>query len=36
MKGGTATDAVIAAIVVMEDSPEFNAGRGAVFTSHSI
>ena len=33
MKGGTATDAVIAAIVVMEDSPEFNAGRGAVFTS---
>lgn len=30
--GGRAVDAVQAAIVVMEDSPLFNAGRGAVFT----
>jgi len=30
--GGSAVDAVIAAITVMEDAPEFNAGRGAVFT----
>ncbi len=29
---GTAVDAVEAAIVLMEDSPLFNAGRGAVFT----
>ncbi|HXH01240.1 MAG TPA: isoaspartyl peptidase/L-asparaginase, partial [Xanthomonadaceae bacterium] len=29
--GGTALDAVEAAIVVLEDSPRFNAGRGAVF-----
>lgn len=32
-KGSTAGDAVAASIVVMEDSPLFNAGRGAVFTS---
>lgn len=31
--GGTSLDAVVAAIVVMEDSPLFNAGKGAVFTS---
>ncbi|MBC7862666.1 MAG: isoaspartyl peptidase/L-asparaginase [Bacteroidia bacterium] len=31
-KGGTAKDAVEAAIRVMEDSPLFNAGKGAVFT----
>ncbi|MBS0214124.1 MAG: isoaspartyl peptidase/L-asparaginase [Proteobacteria bacterium] len=30
--GGTSVDAVTAAIVVMEDAPQFNAGRGAVFT----
>ena len=30
--GGTAMDAVQAAIIPMEDSPLFNAGRGAVFT----
>ncbi|NVE95831.1 isoaspartyl peptidase/L-asparaginase family protein [Altererythrobacter lutimaris] len=30
--GGTATDAVQAAILPMEDSPLFNAGRGAVYT----
>ena len=29
--GGTGVDAVVAAIVVMEDSPLFNAGRGAVY-----
>lgn len=32
-KGGSSVDAVIAAIKMMEDSPEFNAGKGAVFTS---
>jgi beta-aspartyl-peptidase (threonine type) len=31
--GGPALDAVEAAVCVMEDSPLFNAGRGAVFTS---
>jgi len=30
--GGTSLDAVVAAVVVLEDSPLFNAGRGAVFT----
>jgi len=30
--GGTAVDAVIASVKVMEDSPFFNAGKGAVFT----
>ena len=30
---GTALDAVEAAIVVLEDDPQFNAGRGAVFTA---
>src|SRR5690242_5953486 len=29
--GGAALDAVVAAIVVLEDSPNFNAGKGAVF-----
>jgi beta-aspartyl-peptidase (threonine type) len=32
-EGGTSTDAVEAAIVTMEDSPLFNAGKGAVFTT---
>ncbi|MEE8306716.1 MAG: isoaspartyl peptidase/L-asparaginase, partial [Gammaproteobacteria bacterium] len=31
--GAAAMDAVEAAIVVLEDSPLFNAGRGAVFNS---
>jgi len=31
--GGAALDAVQAAIVLMEDDPLFNAGRGAVFTA---
>lgn len=29
---GTSLDAVVAAVRIMEDSPLFNAGRGAVFT----
>src|SRR3954464_702143 len=32
MKGGTSVDAVEATIHVLEDSPLFNAGKGAVFT----
>lgn len=32
-EGGTSVDAVEATIRVMEDSPLFNAGKGAVFTS---
>jgi beta-aspartyl-peptidase (threonine type) len=31
-QGGTSLDAVVAAISILEDSPLFNAGRGAVFT----
>ncbi|HLI17725.1 MAG TPA: isoaspartyl peptidase/L-asparaginase [Rhodanobacteraceae bacterium] len=30
--GGSALDAVAAAVTVLEDAPYFNAGRGAVFT----
>lgn len=30
--GGTALDAVVASVKVMEDSPLFNAGKGSVFT----
>ena len=33
-KGGSAMDAVEAAIEVMEDNPLFNAGRGAVFAAN--
>ncbi len=32
-KGGSSIDAVEAAIKIMEDSPLFNAGKGAVFTN---
>ncbi len=32
--GGAALDAVEAAIVVLEDNPEFNAGRGAALTEY--
>lgn len=32
-RGGTALDAVTAAVVVLEDSPFFNAGKGAVYNS---
>ena len=31
--GGSALDAVTAAVVVLEESPWFNAGKGAVFTA---
>jgi beta-aspartyl-peptidase (threonine type) len=31
--GGTAVDAVTAAVVALEDDPLFNAGRGSVFTA---
>lgn len=37
--GGSALDAVVAAITILEDSPLFNAGKGAVFTAdgtHSL
>ena len=30
-KGGTSQDAAIAAVKILEDSPLFNAGKGAVF-----
>ncbi len=30
-RGGSALDAVTAAVVVLEDTPQFNAGKGAVF-----
>ena len=33
-RGGSALDAVEAAVVSLEDEPLFNAGRGAVFTYH--
>ena len=32
-EGGAALDAVVAAINILEDSPLFNAGKGAVFTA---
>lgn len=35
-ESGTATDAVVAAITVLEDNPLFNAGKGAVFTKKGI
>lgn len=34
--GGSALDAVTAAVVALEDSPRFNAGRGAVFNAEGI
>ncbi len=34
-KGGSSTDAVEAVIVLLEDSPLFNAGKGSVFTHDS-
>lgn len=35
-QGGTSTNAVKAAIVVLEDDPLFNAGRGSVFTKKGL
>jgi len=32
-RGGKSLDAVVAAVIVLEDSPLFNAGRGAVFNA---
>ena len=32
-RGGSSLDAVTAAVTVLEDSPLFNAGKGAVFTN---
>ena len=32
-RGGSALDAISAVIVILEDSPLFNAGKGAVFTA---
>lgn len=34
--GGTSLDAVTRAIVILEDSPYFNAGKGAVFTHEGV
>jgi beta-aspartyl-peptidase (threonine type) len=34
--GGSAVDAVVAAIVVLEDNPLFNAGKGSVFTKKGL
>ena len=35
-QGGTATNAVKAAVVVLEDNLLFNAGRGSVFTKKGL
>jgi len=35
-KGASSLDAVVAAVKILEDSPLFNAGRGAVFTHDGI
>src|SRR5262245_2368519 len=35
-KGGTAVNAVKAAVVVLEDNVLFNAGRGSVFTKKGV
>lgn len=35
-RGGSGADAVTAAIVILEDSPYFNAGKGAVFTHDGV
>lgn len=34
--GGTAIQAVVSAMVVLEDNPLFNAGRGSVFTKKGV
>ncbi len=35
-KGGASLDAVVAAVKILEDSPLFNAGKGAVFNHEGI
>ena len=34
--GGTSLDAVVAAVKILEDSPYFNAGKGAVFNHEGV
>ena len=34
--GGEALDAVVAAVKVLEDSPNFNAGKGSVLTNNEM
>lgn len=34
--GGSAIDAVTAAVIALEDDPHFNAGHGAVYTSNGV
>ena len=36
LEGGTSLDAVEKAIIILEDNPLFNAGRGSVYTSELI
>ena len=36
LSGGSAIDAVSAAVTVMEDSPVFNAGRGSVLNNQGF
>lgn len=35
-KGGTAVEATIAAVCILEDSPLFNAGKGSVFSTDGV
>ncbi|MCZ0743075.1 isoaspartyl peptidase/L-asparaginase [Vibrio diabolicus] len=35
-KGGDALDAVVAAVIVLEDSPNFNAGKGSVLNNNEM
>jgi beta-aspartyl-peptidase (threonine type) len=35
-KGGSSLDAIVAAVKILEDSPYFNAGKGAVFSHAGI
>src|SRR5262245_37516795 len=35
-RGGSALDAVVAAVVVLEDDPHFNAGRGSLLTEEGV
>src|SRR5581483_1931755 len=35
-RGGSALDAVVATITILEDNPLFNAGKGAVFNADGI
>ncbi len=35
-KGGSSVDASVAAVTILEDSPYFNAGKGAVFNANGV